>query len=67
MAEAGVRRLYIEALIQTDLDTLWRSTQDPAAHTRWDARFGEIAFVPGRVGILALCPRPRRDPLHHRL
>jgi hypothetical protein len=47
MTETGVRRLYIEALIQTDLDTLWRYTQDPAAHTRWDARFGEIAFVPG--------------------
>jgi hypothetical protein len=42
-----MRGLYIEALIRTDLDSLWRHTQDPAAHARWDARFGKIAFLPG--------------------
>ncbi|AHH97133.1 SRPBCC family protein [Kutzneria albida] len=42
-----MRRLYVEARIHTDLDTLWRHTQDPATHARWDGRFGRIEYQPG--------------------
>ncbi|GAA2868690.1 hypothetical protein [Nonomuraea rubra] len=35
-------RLYIEILIRADLEALWRATQDPARHQRWDLRFGRI-------------------------
>ncbi|MFB2585385.1 SRPBCC family protein [Herbiconiux liukaitaii] len=34
--------LYIETLIRADLETVWRFTQDPALHPRWDARFSAI-------------------------
>ncbi|RSM82540.1 hypothetical protein DMH04_25430 [Kibdelosporangium aridum] len=37
--------LYIEALIRTDMAKLWRRTQDPAEHQRWDARFTEIDYI----------------------
>jgi hypothetical protein len=40
-------RRYVEALIRADLDDLWSRTQDPSAHQRWDARFGEISYVRG--------------------
>jgi hypothetical protein len=28
------------------MDELWRKTQDPALHQRWDLRFTEIAYLP---------------------
>lgn len=37
------KSLYVETVIRTDLDTLWRHTQDPARHARWDLRFTEIS------------------------
>jgi hypothetical protein len=40
-------RLYVEALIRADLDDLWSRRQEPSAHQRWDARFGEISYVRG--------------------
>jgi len=39
------RALYVEILIQAPLDTVWRLTQDPVAHVRWDARFTAIRPV----------------------
>ena len=30
------KALYVETLIRTDLDTLWRYTQDPDLHRRWE-------------------------------
>jgi hypothetical protein len=44
------RQLYVEALIEADLDTVWRLTQEPAAHQRWDLRFGEISYLPRADG-----------------
>ncbi len=41
------KALYVETLIRTDLDTLWRHTQDPALHRRWDLRFADISPIPG--------------------
>ncbi len=38
----GDRALYVEILIRSTLDEVWRLTQDPASHVRWDARFSDI-------------------------
>lgn len=43
----GDRALYVEILIRAPLDEVWRLTQDPASHVRWDARFSDI--VPQRT------------------
>jgi hypothetical protein len=39
------RPLYIETLIRADLETVWRLTQDPLLHPRWDLRFSAIEPV----------------------
>ncbi|TQK18199.1 hypothetical protein FBY40_0686 [Microbacterium sp. SLBN-154] len=41
------RRIYVETTIAADIETVWRLTQDPAAHVRWDIRFSRI--MPGPV------------------
>ncbi|MEU0535308.1 hypothetical protein [Amycolatopsis tolypomycina] len=41
------KALYVETVIRTDLDTLWRHTQDPDLHRRWDLRFSDITPVDG--------------------
>jgi hypothetical protein len=43
--------LYVETRIRVERDVLWRRTQDPAEHQRWDLRFTSIDFLarePGR-------------------
>jgi hypothetical protein len=40
------RALYVETVIRADLDELWRRTQDPHLHQRWDLRFGRIDYLP---------------------
>ncbi|GAB3181476.1 hypothetical protein FHX75_1763 [Micromonospora palomenae] len=42
-----MRGIYVETLIDAPVERLWQATQDPAAHRRWDARFGRIDPVPG--------------------
>ncbi len=44
------RALYVETVIRTDLETLWRYTQDPELHERWDLRFARIEPLPGSPG-----------------
>ncbi len=39
--------IYVEALIDAPIEQVWRATQDPGEHRRWDARFGRIEPVPG--------------------
>lgn len=39
------RALYVEIRIRAPLDTVWRLTQDPDLHARWDARFSSITPV----------------------
>ncbi|GAA2506990.1 hypothetical protein [Streptomyces gobitricini] len=46
--------LYVETRIRADMETVWRRTQDPSRHQRWDLRFTEIAPLPDVPG------RPRR-------
>jgi hypothetical protein len=43
----GDRALYVEILVRASLEEVWRLTQDPASHVRWDARFSDI--VPQRT------------------
>lgn len=44
-----MKRLYIETLIAADLERVWQVTQDPAAHSRWDARFHRIKYLAGTL------------------
>lgn len=40
---AGSRRgIYVAIRIAAPLETVWTLTQDPAMHSRWDARFSRI-------------------------
>ncbi|WP_061293969.1 hypothetical protein [Herbidospora cretacea] len=40
--------MYVETLVRADPGELWRLTQDPALHTRWDLRFTEIRPIDAR-------------------
>ena len=40
------RPLYVETLIQAEVDDLWRLTQEPGQHQRWDLRFTRIEYLP---------------------
>jgi hypothetical protein len=38
--------IYVEIGIQTPLEDVWRLTQDPQLHQRWDLRFSRIEYLP---------------------
>lgn len=38
------RDIYVETRIVAPMDVVWRVTQDPAEHQRWDLRFTEITY-----------------------
>ena len=38
--------LYIEIRIKADMDMVWRLTQEPGFHQRWDLRFTQIEYLP---------------------
>ena len=38
--------IYVETLIQADLEDVWRHTQTPELHARWDLRFSDIRYLP---------------------
>jgi uncharacterized membrane protein len=38
--------LYVEILIRAPLDEIWRYTQTPDIHERWDLRFSTIEYLP---------------------
>ncbi|MFD9698263.1 hypothetical protein [Lentzea sp. NPDC059081] len=40
------RGLYVETVIKADLDAVWRLTQEPRPHQRWDLRFTTIDYLP---------------------
>jgi uncharacterized membrane protein YphA (DoxX/SURF4 family) len=42
----GSLGIYVEILIHADMEQVWRLTQDPALHQRWDLRFTEIQYLP---------------------
>jgi DoxX-like family len=43
MAALGI---YVESFIRCDLDEVWRLTQTPEVHQRWDLRFTTIEYLP---------------------
>jgi hypothetical protein len=45
-ARADGRSIYVETLIHAPIDELWRLTQTPDQHARWDLRFTEISYLP---------------------
>jgi DoxX-like family len=38
--------IYVEILVGESLDTVWRLTQEPGVHQRWDLRFSRIEYLP---------------------
>ena len=42
--------LYVETRILVDREALWRRTQDPVQHQRWDLRFTSIQYLPAQAG-----------------
>ncbi len=38
--------IYVEILIQAELDKVWQLTQQPDLHQRWDPRFTRINYLP---------------------
>jgi hypothetical protein len=38
--------IYVEIPIRAPLEELWRHTQSPGLHQRWDLRFARIAYLP---------------------
>ena len=40
------RNIYVEIDIRAPLDRIWRLTQMPDLHQRWDLRFSRIEYLP---------------------
>lgn len=38
--------IYVETLINGSIEELWKKTQTPELHERWDLRFSEIRYLP---------------------
>ena len=38
--------IYVEVLVRAPLDVVWRHTQSPELHERWDLRFSKIEYLP---------------------
>jgi len=38
--------IYVETVIQAEMEDLWRHTQTPDLHQRWDLRFTDISYLP---------------------
>ena len=38
--------IYVEILMNVDLERLWQYTQHPALHQQWDLRFSSIEYLP---------------------
>ena len=39
-------RIHVETVIDAPLEAIWRHTQTPDLHARWDLRFSAIAYLP---------------------
>ncbi|MHA6480914.1 DoxX-like family protein [Paenibacillus sp. strain BS8-2] len=40
------KHIYVELDIATDMESLWKHTQDPQLHQQWDLRFTDIQYLP---------------------
>lgn len=61
MARRGV---YVEIVIDAELDEVWASTQDPVEHVRWDVRFSRIFPVDVTDAGVTRFTYTRRIPFH---
>jgi len=41
--------IYVEITIQVPMDALWKHTQTPELHERWDLRFTRIRYLPKKT------------------
>ncbi len=46
MMKRLAKPIYVEIFIRGNLADLWRLTQTPELHTRWDLRFSRIDYLP---------------------
>ena len=46
LPDVGDPGIYVECRIQGSLDEVWRLTQTPEVHQRWDLRFTTITYLP---------------------
>ncbi|ROP65453.1 polyketide cyclase/dehydrase/lipid transport protein [Curtobacterium sp. PhB115] len=60
----GTRGIYVETVIDADLDRVWAATQDPEQHVRWDVRFSEIVPEPAQDGEPTRFRYVRRSAVH---
>ncbi|WP_200908347.1 hypothetical protein [Frigoribacterium sp. RIT-PI-h] len=60
----GKRQIYVETVIDADLDRVWAATQDPAQHVRWDVRFSSITPGPPDADGSTPFHYVRRTPVH---
>ncbi|MDG5472913.1 DoxX-like family protein [Jeotgalibacillus sp. ET6] len=40
------KQIYVERMIQAPMEKLWKYTQQPDLHQRWDLRFSSITYLP---------------------
>ncbi|MGV2619803.1 UNVERIFIED_CONTAM: DoxX-like family protein [Halobacillus marinus] len=44
------KSIYVEIPIRTSMDDLWKASQEPSVHERWDLRFSSITYLPKAQG-----------------
>ncbi|CAD6004995.1 SRPBCC family protein [Agreia sp. COWG] len=65
MRRQANRALYVETVIGAHVDDVWRLTQTPELHSRWDLRFSRIAPLAAATdGEPSRFVYERRLPLH---
>ncbi|WP_175614855.1 DoxX-like family protein [Piscibacillus halophilus] len=46
----GKKPIYVEIPIKAHMDNLWKVTQTPEEHEKWDLRFSSITYLPKNEG-----------------
>lgn len=60
----GKRGIYVETVIDAEVERVWAATQDPRQHVRWDVRFSEIVPEPEDADGATRFTYVRRSLLH---
>lgn len=42
--------IYVETIVQSEMEKIWEATQDPKQHEKWDLRFTSISYLPKEEG-----------------
>lgn len=40
------KSIFVESLLESGIEQVWKYTQDPKLHEQWDLRFSEITYLP---------------------